>query len=98
MLLTVVRIHPSPQPAIMINNTIHENITKVQNRVKAACERSNRNPDDIQIILVTKTVKPDLICKAVACGYNILGENRIQEIEQKFEPVSECNSGIKWYF
>jgi pyridoxal phosphate enzyme (YggS family) len=72
--------------------SIAENIEKVKARIRAAAERSGRDPADIKIIAVTKTVSPERIARTVDCGLTELGENRVQELCAKYEQVDRrCN-------
>ncbi|PIE82596.1 MAG: YggS family pyridoxal phosphate-dependent enzyme [Cardiobacteriales bacterium] len=65
-------------------STIAANIHDIKMRIKIACEHSNRNPDDIRLLLATKTVTPSRIKEAFACGETLIGENKVQEVIQKY--------------
>ena len=73
---------------------IKENLSKIQEKIKAACERSNRNPDDVTLIAVSKTKPNELIEEAIAVGQTIFGENYVQELAQKIEDFPES---IHWH-
>ncbi len=75
----------------MVN--IKSNIEDVHKRVRLACERSGRNPEDILVMAVTKTVDTETISEAVECGITTLGENRPQELKEKFDYID----GVKWH-
>ncbi len=76
-------------------NYIQENLKIVREKVSRAAYRSGRNPDDIKIIAVTKTVEPAKMLKAFECGITDAGENRVQELLTKHEELgSKCN----WHF
>ncbi len=75
--------------------SIKENIDGILKRVAGACERSGRNPDDITLIAVSKTVNADRAREAVEGGISNLGENRVQELTDKFEKLSDIN--VKWH-
>jgi hypothetical protein len=62
---------------------IKENLQKVQKRILDACKKNNRNPDDITLIAVTKTVDASYIEEAIKDGINNIGENKVQELESK---------------
>lgn len=64
----------------------------VLDRIARACARVGREPDDIQLIAVSKTVTPERLRAAVAAGLTTLGENRVQEGEAKHPEVS----GATW--
>lgn len=50
--------------------------------------------DDIKIIAVTKTVDVDRINEAIALGITDIGENKVQEIQEKYEQI---NKDVKWH-
>lgn len=72
---------------------IKRNIEEVRKRVAAAAYRAGRKPEDIQIIAVTKTVGVEKINCAVDEGLNVLGENRVQELCEKYDIL---NRDCKW--
>jgi hypothetical protein len=59
-------------------------LAHVQARVSAACQRSGRRPDSVTIVAVTKTFSSLFVRKAYALGLSQIGENRVQEIIDKF--------------
>ena len=73
---------------------ISENIENIRNNIDAACKRSGRDHKDVLLLAVSKTVDVDRIKAAVDCGLNSLGENRVQEIMEKYEPMGE---NVKWH-
>lgn len=75
-------------------NTIAQNIDDIRSRIKAACLRSGRDPDSVQLIAVTKTIDAEQINIAVEAGLNILGENRVQEVLHKYEAI---NGDVSWH-
>lgn len=70
---------------------IKENIVQLKKQVVDTCEKIGRNPEDVQIIGVTKTIDPDRINEAIACGITDIGENRVQEIMNKYDAVSNVH-------
>lgn len=77
-----------------MRSSIEENITEVKRRVEEAAKKAGRNPEDVLILAVSKTIDVPRIKEAVECGLNSLGENRVQEIMDKYEPMGE---GINWH-
>ena len=73
--------------------SIAENIEKVRQNIKTACERSGRNYEDVTILGVTKTVGVDDIMCAVNEGICDLGENRVQEFMEKYGKIPN----VKWH-
>lgn len=66
-----------------MSDLLLKNLQSVHKRIRSACERSDRNPDDIRLLSATKTVDADRILFALAQGENLMGENKIQELQQK---------------
>lgn len=69
-------------------------LNDVQQRIAAACKRSGRNANDVEIIAVTKTHGPEVIREAWENGLSIVGENKVQEAAWK-QPLSI--SGPEWH-
>jgi len=75
---------------------IRANLTHVRQRIAAACERVGRDPREVRLLLVTKTVPPERIRYAVEAGERLLGENRVQEALQKIPALQDLP--IEWHF
>lgn len=76
-----------------MDTTIARNIETVQANIKQAADKAGRNPEDILLLAVSKTIDPDRIQLAVDCGLTELGENKVQEIMDKYDKLQ----GIKWH-
>jgi len=72
---------------------IGANVARVRERIAAAAARSGRRPEDVLLVAVSKTVGPDRIREAVACGLQTFGENRVQEAREKVPQVP----GVSWH-
>lgn len=59
--------------------------------------RSGRDPEDAQLVAVSKTVDVHTIQDAIDAGLRIFGENRVQEAARKIEHFRD-RSGITWHF
>jgi pyridoxal phosphate enzyme (YggS family) len=66
---------------------------EVLGRIADACARSGRSPSDVTLVAVSKTVPADRVRLAVAAGFTVLGENRVQEGEAKRPDVP----GATWH-
>lgn len=75
--------------------SIKENIDSILEKTAAAATRSGRNPEDITVIAVSKTVDAEKAREAVECGLINLGENRVQELVSKYEQLS--GTEVKWH-
>lgn len=72
---------------------IVQNIEAVRNRVQAALKAAGRTSDEITIIAVTKGIEPRIIQSAMSMGLTDLGENRVQELMEKYSMLS----GARWH-
>jgi PLP dependent protein len=62
---------------------IADNIALVRERITAAAARVRRNPADITLMAVSKTVAAARIREAYKAGLRVFGENRVQEFAGK---------------
>ena len=60
-------------------------IDRVLSLVADAAKSSGRQPEDVAIVAVTKTVDRDVIDAAYALGLRHFGENRVQDARRKLE-------------
>ena len=74
--------------------TLDTILGKVKARIAAAAKRAGRNPDDIEIIAVTKTHGEDVVREARDAGLSIVGENKVQEAMWKKE---RSVGGMDWH-
>ena len=69
------------------------NLIDVHKRIEAACEKSGRKKDDVTLVCVSKTIPVEIINEAALSGEKIFGENRPQELRDKFDHVH----GATWH-
>lgn len=62
---------------------IHQNYQKVLSEIKESCIQAQRNPQDVKLMLVSKTVPTEIIQASFDWGHRLFGENKIQELVQK---------------
>jgi len=62
-------------------------IAAVRQRMMAACERAGRDPAEVTLVAVTKTVPAAVIREAYEAGVRCFGENRVQEAATKIPPI-----------
>lgn len=75
--------------------SIRENIDDIVKRIEDTCKKVGRNPNDITVIAVSKTVESERAREAVEAGINNLGENRVQELVKKYDELKDLD--IKWH-
>jgi len=83
---------------------IAEAIRKVQAQIISAAIKSGRNPADIKLVAVSKTVEVPEVMEAIQAGAVILGENKVQEARKKItelrasHPLNQGGAGgIEWH-
>ena len=69
--------------------SVVENIQNVRAKIAAAAEKSGRTAEDVLLLAVSKTKPVELIGEAVQAGCLSLGENKVQEIMEKYKPMKE---------
>lgn len=71
------------------------NLHQIKQNIKQACEKSNRNPEEITIIGVTKYVTIERTEEAINAGVKNLGENRLDGFLEKHEYIQD---NALWHF
>jgi len=90
---------PSPvRPAYRTAATqeeIQANLADIRARIDAACERAGRDPAEVRLLPVSKTVDESRIRMAYAAGCRQLGENKVQEAYGKWEAMADL-ADLDW--
>jgi len=83
----------------MEDKMLLERIKDVYRRISSAVIRSGRNPFDVKLVAVTKTVPVERIKAAADLGLRVFGENRVQEAQEKIAACrSQCpDCAIEWH-
>ena len=68
---------------------ILQNIEVIKQRIAAACQRVGRKPEEVKLLLATKTVTPERIKIALKAGNTLIAENKIQELKEKYEALKD---------
>lgn len=68
---------------------IKENLEYVENRISEACKRAGRDRSEVTLIAVSKTKPVSDIREAMACGITVFGENKVQEMRDKHNEITE---------
>lgn len=66
-------------------SSIAENVKSIKQRVAEAAVRSGRAPEDVRLCAATKMNDASRVREAIAAGVDICGENRVQELTEKYE-------------
>lgn len=75
--------------------SIQANLQDIHERIAAASQRANRNPDDVRLVAVSKTKPASMIDQAAESGQTLFGENYVQEFVAKTEEVT---APVTWHF
>jgi pyridoxal phosphate enzyme (YggS family) len=78
-----------------IMSQIRENLQRVRERIEGAARRAGRDPKDVRLVAVSKTVEVERIREAIDAGVTILGENYVQEAQRKIEQIGKP---VSWHF
>ena len=73
---------------------IQENLEQVRCRIRQACIRSGRNPEDVTLIAVSKTKPVSMIEEAISAGAADFGENKPQELRDKYDLLG---GAVRWH-
>ena len=73
--------------------SLKANLDDVRKRIENACLKSGRNANEVTLVCVSKTIPADIINEAAALGESVFGENRPQELRDKFDKVD----GATWH-
>ena len=71
--------------------TISDRFEEIIRRKDEAAIRSGRKPEDVLLVAVTKTHTAEEINQAIDAGATDIGENRVQELLEKYENVKPAN-------
>jgi pyridoxal phosphate enzyme (YggS family) len=71
--------------------SIAGNLAAIQHRIARAARRAGRNPEDVELMAVTKTVPAKRIVEAYDAGHRLFGENRVQEFAEKFGTLAKLH-------
>ncbi|HCX89274.1 MAG: YggS family pyridoxal phosphate-dependent enzyme [Deltaproteobacteria bacterium CG12_big_fil_rev_8_21_14_0_65_43_10] len=73
---------------------IADNLLLVKERVEKAALKAGRDPGEIKLVAVSKTVGVEEIREAISAGATILGESYVQEAKEKIE---EIDHQVQWH-
>ena len=69
-------------------SAIVDNLSRINERIASAAERSERTLDSITLVAVTKGRSVAEVQTVLAAGATNIGENRVQEAQQKYAAVN----------
>lgn len=69
--------------------SIIDNVALVRQRIAQACARVGRKPESVTLMAVSKMVELERIRQAYVAGIRTYGENRVQELNEKFSALTD---------
>ncbi len=81
---------PAPDPAA----DIARSLAAVRARIEAAARAAGRDPGEVTLLPVSKTVAAPRLRQACAAGVRALAENKVQEARAKAEALADL--GLRW--
>lgn len=73
---------------------IEKNLAGIRERIRISAEKSGRKEGDVTLIAVTKTHPVEAINEAISYGVTDIGENKVQEILDKYDKVEKS---VRWH-
>jgi pyridoxal phosphate enzyme (YggS family) len=74
---------------------LQDKLNSIQKRIRAACDRSDREPNSVTLLAVAKTQPPEVVKMAAELGLLLFGENKMQEAKAK---IPLCPGKLRWHF
>ena len=71
---------------------ITENLKRIHDNITEACQRRRRDPAQVRLIAITKTVEVDTIRMLLEAGQTDIGESRVQQLLQRQAMIQESVS------
>lgn len=71
------------------------NLAAIRARIDAACRRAGRDPDQVRLLPVSKTIDEARIRLCYAAGCRQLGENKVQEAHRKWQALADL-ADLRW--
>lgn len=75
-------------------SSIEHRLHQVRDNMAQAALKSGRKPQDIRLVAVTKTLPLEAVTTAVHLGVEDIGENKPQELQQKY---TEFQGNVSWH-
>ncbi len=76
-------------------STLRDRFADVRERIASAAHVVGRLPDDITLVAITKTHPVETLKAAIELGAKDLGENRVQEAEEKITELGR--QAVRWH-
>jgi pyridoxal phosphate enzyme (YggS family) len=78
--------------------TIEQNIERVRGRIEKAASTAGRDPATVRLVAISKNFPVTDLEIAYRCGQVSFGENRVQELQEKWKDSLHFDMEIDWHF
>ena len=75
---------------------LEQRLTAVRTRIERACAAAGRSPNDVRLVVVTKTFPPSDVRLLASLGVEDVAENRYQEARDKTSACADLD--LTWHF
>src|SRR3972149_2547962 len=79
-----------------MGTSVTENLGIVMDRLHGAARKAGREPNEITLVIVTKSVDVKQINEAYSGGARVFGESYVQEAQAKIEKFKK--KPVRWHF
>ena len=79
-------------------NSIVVNLMQVRERIELAALAAKREPEEIELLAVSKTFPASAVEEAMHAGQSAFGENYVQEAVEKIEKLAKLRPWLVWHF
>ena len=76
--------------------SIRENYHRALDQIASAARKSNRDQNDVRLVVVTKSQPLEVVQATIAAGVRILGENYPEEAVTKIQSLAG-QTGVEWH-
>ena len=81
---------------VLNEQEVAQNVRAIMQQVRDTALQAGRDPSEVQVMAVTKTVDPVLVNAAIGAGITLLGGNKAQELCAKYD--SYHKDGVQIHF
>jgi pyridoxal phosphate enzyme (YggS family) len=81
--------------ALSTLDSVAERLHRVRDEIGDAAVRAGREASDVRLVAISKGFPPQAVAAAMEAGQLEFGENRVQELESKYDKVP---AGVVWHF
>ena len=77
-------------------DALRARIESVKQRIKKAATDAKRDPEDIILVAASKMNDSEHVRAAIECGIHVCGENRVQELLQKYDQNAYAGADLQF--